>query len=391
MLEGIRIADMTTVIFGPFCTQMLADMGADVIKIEPAIGDIGRRVGSVGKTPGMGALHMNVNRNKRSVNWDLKSEDGRAKVQKLIASSDVFINNVRTDAIRRVGLDYDTVKIFAPNIIYIHCVGFDSEGPDAAFPAYDDIIQGGSGIASLLQRVNGGPPQYLPLAIGDKVGSFHALQATLAAIIHKLRTGKGQYVEVPLFEATTAFNLVEHLGGGTFPHGRRKMGYSRQISSARQPSPTADGYICLAPYDDDRWIRFFDVVGRPEVLQDERLNTPALRLINVNLLYEIINGITPSKTTKEWAELMRANDIPARQVNTLEDLLEDPQLRAVGFFREREHPTEGLYREIRPVIKFAARPNPPIGYPPHLGQHNVELAAELGCAPGNNVPQSNKS
>jgi crotonobetainyl-CoA:carnitine CoA-transferase CaiB-like acyl-CoA transferase len=379
MLEGIRIADMTAVIFGPFCTQMLADMGADVIKIEPPTGDNGRTIGSPARTRGMGKLHMTVNRGKRSVSWDLKTEEGRAKLRKLIATSDVFIHNVRADAIRRLGFDYESVRAIAPEIIYVHCCGFDPDGPDAGLPAYDDIIQGASGIASLLSRVDGQPaPRYLPLALADKVGGFYAAQATLAALVHKLRSGKGQYVEIPLFEAVTAFNLLEHLGGAVFIDKPGKMGYSRQTSAARQPSRTADGYICLAPYNDDRWIRFFEAIGRPEILADERLNTTALRRKNLELLYSIVGEITPQKTSKEWLALMRAADIPAKQVNRLEDLLDDPQLQAVNFFRERIHPTEGRYRETRPAVKFSARPDPAIGLPPHIGEHNEELSAELG-------------
>jgi len=354
-------------------------MGADVIKIEPRHGDNGRTIGSPAQTPGMGKLHMTINRGKRSVNWDLKSEEGRAKARSLIATSDVFIHNVRADAIRRLGLDYDSVRTFAPEIIYVHCVGFDSDGPDAHLPAYDDIVQGASGIASLLSRVDGRPdPRYLPLALADKVGGFYALQATLAAIVHKLRFGKGQMVEVPLFEATTAFNLLEHLGGAVFIDKPGKMGYSRQTSAARQPSPTADGYICLAPYNDERWVRFFDVISRPEILADERLNTPALRQRNRDLLYSIVATITPERTNAEWLTLMKAADIPAKQVNRLEDLLDDPQLQAVNFFRERTHPTEGRYREVRPAVKFSARPDPVIGLPPQIGEHNDELSAELG-------------
>ena len=379
MLDGIRVADMSTVIFGPYCTQMLADLGAEVIKIEPAHGDNGRTIGRPANTPGMGKLHMTVNRGKKSVNWNLKTEQGRTKLRSLIATSDVFIHNVRSDAIRRLGLDYESVRSIKPDIIYVHCTGFDSDGPDAGLPAYDDIIQGASGIASLLPRVDGETtPRYLPLAIADKVGGLYALHATLAAIIHKLRFGQGQQVEVPLFESVTAFNLLEHLGGAVFLDKPGKMGYSRQTSAARQPSPTADGYICLAPYNDDRWLRFFDIVERQDILEDERLNTPELRARNRDLLYSIVATITPSKTSKGWLELMRAADIPAKQVNRLEDLLDDPQLDAVGFFRERVHPTEGRYREIRPAVKFSARPDRVLGHPPLLGEHNEELAAELG-------------
>lgn len=385
MLEGIRVADMTSVIYGPYCTQMLADMGADVIKVEPPGGDNGRRLGRPARTPGMGALHMTINRGKRSVSWNLKTEEGRARLRRLIAGSDVFIHNVRAEAIRRLGFDYESVRSFAPNIIYMHCSGFGSDGPDAGLPAYDDVIQGASGIASLWSRVDGRPePRYMPMAVADKVAGLFALQATLAAIVHKLRFGQGQHVEVPMFEAVTSFTLLEHLGGGTFPD-RDRMGYSRQVTAARQPCPTADGYICLTPDMDDRWIRFFEVVGRPEVLDDQRLNTTELRGRNRNLLYTIVAGITPGKTTREWLELMKAADIPAKQVNTLEDLLEDPQLRSVNFFRERIHPTEGPYREVRPAVKFAVRPNPAIGFPPHLGEHNEQIDAELGFAPAGNT------
>jgi crotonobetainyl-CoA:carnitine CoA-transferase CaiB-like acyl-CoA transferase len=392
MLDGVRVADMTSVIYGPYCTQMLADMGADVIKVEPPSGDNGRRLGRHAKTPGMGALHMTINRGKRSVNWDLKSEEGRAKLKCLIASSDVFIHNVRVDAIRRLGFDYHSVRAFAPEIVYVHCAGFDSGGPDAALPAYDDVIQGASGIASLLSRVDGRPePRYMPMAVADKVAGLYALQATLAALVHKLRFGEGQHVEVPMFEAVTAFTLLEHLGGGTFPD-RGKMGYSRQVTAARQPCPTSDGYICLTPDMDDRWMRFFRVVGRPEVMEDPRLNTTELRGRNRNLLYSIVAEITPGKSTQEWLELMRAADIPAKQVNTLEHLVDDPQLRAVHFFQERVHPTEGLYREVRPAVKYGARQHSVIGFAPLLGEHNAELDAELGFGPGaNTVPADSRT
>jgi crotonobetainyl-CoA:carnitine CoA-transferase CaiB-like acyl-CoA transferase len=381
MLEGIRVTDMTTVIFGPYCTQMLADMGADVIKVEHPSGDNGRRFGRPEKTPGMGALHMTINRGKRSVAWDLKSEQGREKLRRLIASSDVFIHNLRTDAIRRLGFDYASVRTFAPDVIYVHCGGFDSDGPDAGLPAYDDVIQGASGIASLLSRVEICPhPRYVPMALADKVAGLHALEATLAAIIHKLRTGRGQQVEVPMFEALTAFTLLEHLGSGTFPQRGERMGYSRQVTAARQPSPTADGYICLTPDMDDRWIRCFEVVGRPEVLKQQRFSTPTLRQRHLGELYTIIAQLTPQKTTREWLRIFRDADIPAKQVNSLEDLLTDPQLEAVHFFQEREHPTEGRFRQVRHAVKFGARPNPNIGFAPLLGGNNDEIEAELGMA-----------
>jgi crotonobetainyl-CoA:carnitine CoA-transferase CaiB-like acyl-CoA transferase len=378
MLDGIRIADMTSVIFGPYCTHLLADMGADVIKIEAHTGDNGRTIGRHKITPSMGAMHMTINRGKRSVDWDLKTESGRANLRKLITSSDVFIHNVRPSAIRRMGFDYESVREFAPDIIYVHCTGFDSEGPDAERAAYDDIIQGSSGIAALLPMADGRKePRYVPMAIADKVAGLYAAEATLAAIIHKLRFGRGQFVEVPMFEAVTEFTLLEHMGQGVFPDVPRKMGYDRQISAGRQPSPTSDGYICLAPYNDERWLRFFDVVGRSDLLNSEELNSVRKRQKNREMLYSLAADLTPTRTTQEWLDLMRAADIPARQVNTLDDLVDDPQLKAIGFFKERIHPTEGRYLEVRPAVKFSVRRNRELRPAPHIGEHNAEVERQL--------------
>jgi crotonobetainyl-CoA:carnitine CoA-transferase CaiB-like acyl-CoA transferase len=378
LLEGIRIADMSGQIFGPYCTQMLADLGADVVKVEPPTGDMLRNLGRPKKTPGMGKIHMTINRGKRSVNWDVRTEAGRARLRALISASDVFIHNIRGEAMQRLGFDYETVRAFAPEIIYVHCTGFDSAGPSAGRPAYDDIIQGASGIAALASEVERrAQPQYLPLALADKVAGLYALQATLAALIHKLRFGGGQFIEVPMFEAVTAFHLLENFAGAVFPDEPGPPRY-RHTSVDRQPSPTLDGYICLAPYNDERWQRLFAVLGRPDILEDERLNSPALRMRNRALLYELVAEITPQKTSREWLDRLAEADVPAAPMNTLGDLLEDPQLSAVGFFREREHPTEGRYIEMRPPTKFSARPDPAVGVPPHIGEHSEEVAAELG-------------
>ena len=380
MLDGIRVADMTGQIFGPYCTRMLADLGAEVVKIEPPGGDIFRSLGRPAKTPGMGKLHMTINRGKKSVNWDLRQGEGRAKLKALIAASDVFIHNIRADGIARLGLDYDSVRVIAPDIIYVHCTGFDSAGPYAGAPAYDDIIQGASGIAALASEVEGkAEPQYLPLALADKVGGLYAVQAVLAAVIHKLRFGGGQFVEVPMFEAVTAFHLLENFAGAVFPDEPGKVGY-RHVGSDRRPSPTADGYICLAPYNDDRWQRMFEVLGKPDLLQDERFCTTALRMKNRSLLYTLIEEITPQKTSREWLEALRAVDVPAAPLNSLADLLTDPQLAASQFFRERVHPTEGRYRDMRHPLKFSALPEREPGFPPLIGEHSEELAAELGFA-----------
>jgi crotonobetainyl-CoA:carnitine CoA-transferase CaiB-like acyl-CoA transferase len=378
MLDGIRVADLTSVIFGPYCTGMLAELGADVVKVEPPSGDTLRMLGRPARTAGMGKLHMTINRGKRSVCWDIKTEAGRDALRRLISASDVFIHNIRADAIGKLGFDYESVRSFAPEIVYVHCTGFDSAGPDAGMAAYDDIIQGASGIAALFTEAEVRPePAYLPLALADKVAGLYALQAVLAALVHKLRFGEGQFVEAPMFESVTAFHLLENFAGAVFPDEPGRIGY-RHTSDARRPCRTADGYICLAPYNKDRWERFFAIVGRSEVLEDERLNTPWLRKKNGDLLYRIVEEMTPARSTAEWLDIMRQADIPATRFNTLADLLHDPQLEAVGFFRERIHPTEGRFIDQRPAVRFSARPDPALGLPPRLGEHNAEVAAELG-------------
>jgi crotonobetainyl-CoA:carnitine CoA-transferase CaiB-like acyl-CoA transferase len=385
MLEGIRVADLTSVIFGPYCTEMLAELGADVVKVEPPSGDTLRMLGRPAKTAGMGKLHMTINRGKRSVSWDLKTEEGREALRRLISSSDVFIHNIRADAIEKLGFDYETVRSFAPQIVYVHCTGFDQAGPDAGMAAYDDIIQGASGIAALFTEAEGrAEPAYMPVAMADKVAGLYALQGVLGAIIHKLRFGEGQFVEAPMFESVTAFHLLENFAGAVFPDEPGAIGY-RHTSDARRPCRTADGYICLAPYNKDRWERFFEIIGRSEVLQDERLSTPWLRKKNNDLLYGIVEEITPTRTTSDWLEIMRQADIPATRYNSLEELLQDPQLNAVGFFRERVHPTEGRFRDLRPAVRFSAWPDPALRLAPQLGEHNAEVAAELGLA-GSQTP-----
>jgi crotonobetainyl-CoA:carnitine CoA-transferase CaiB-like acyl-CoA transferase len=379
MLEGIRVADMSTAIFGPYCTQILADMGADVIKIEHGDGDSTRNIGSVAKTPGMGGLHMTINRGKRSVVWDLRSEAGREAMHRLLKSSDIFIHNVRADGIARLGLDYESVREICPDIIYVHCVGFGSSGPYASRQAYDDLIQAAAGMVSLLPKVDGNPnPRYLPMAIADKVSGLHAVYATLAALTHKLRTGEGQHVEVPMMETLTSFTLLEHLAERTFIPPIGGMLYPRQIHPKRQPARTRDGYISIAPYQDHRWIAYFNAVGRSEVLEDPRLNTKALRYENIGLMYDLVAEISPERTTEEWLALLHKAGVPAMRVNDVEDLLDDPHLQAVGHFQERDHPSEGKYVEVQPAVKFSAMPNPKLGPAPRFGQHTDSVLNELG-------------
>lgn len=381
MLEGIRIVDMSTVIFGPYCTQILADMGADVIKVEPAEGDSMRHTSRVAKTPGMSGTHMTINRGKRSVTWDLRSEPGKKAIRRLLESSDVFIHNVRADGIARLGLDYEAVRRIRPDIIYVHCVGFGMSGPYASMPAYDDVIQAASGMASLLPRVDGDPnPRYFPMIVADKVSGLHGAYATLAALVHKLRTGEGQHVEVPMLEALTSFTLLEHLGERAFVPPLGGMLSARVMNPKRKPAPTKDGYIGITPYSDERWVAFFHAVGKSDVLEDPRLNSKAMRTSNIDVMYELLAEVTPERTTAEWLTFLKQAGIPAMRVNEMEDLFDDPHLKAVGFFQNRLHPSEGEYIEVQPPVKFSARPEPKIEPAPRLGQHNDDVLAELGIS-----------
>ncbi|NHV25913.1 CoA transferase [Burkholderia sp. D-99] len=380
LLSGLRVVDMTTVIFGPYCTQILADLGADVIKIEPdAIGDASRNIGKSAKTPYMGPLHIRLNRGKRSVVWDLKSSEGRDALERLLATSDILIHNIRPDAVERARLGYETVRALRPDIIYVHCTGFDTRGPSSGLPAYDDIIQASSGAASLLPRVDGNPaPRFLPMAFADKVSGLHAAYATMAAVIHRLRTGEGQLVEVPMLEAIASFNLLEHLYERTFDPPLGPTGYARQLDPTRQPMRTKDGYIVIAPYQDGRWLRFLELAGLSQVTQEPGLTTLMERRANADRLYRYMAQVLPEKTTDEWLALLAENNIPASRVNTIDDLLDDPQLNASGLFTQREHPTEGRYTEVGQPVRFSAAEKAVPRHAPTLGEHTQELNRELG-------------
>lgn len=383
MLEGIRVTDLTTVFFGPYCTQTLADLGAEVIKLEPAEGDTSRLVGNPPQTPGMGPVFMRLNRGKRIVDWDLKSEEGRQAMHRLIETSDVLIHNIRSDAVQRAGLGYEEVRRLRPDIVYVHCTGFDERGPYAGLQAYDDIIQAASGMAQLLPMVDGNPqPRFLPAAIADKVSGLHAVYGVLAAIIHKLRTGEGQFVEVPMFESMVSFNMLEHLCDNTFKPATTSPGYyQRQLDPTRQPMRTRDGYIAFAPYLDDRWIRFFEAAGHAHVLQEPRFIDKPTRRANMSQMFEVMAAIAPERTTDEWLALMKEANVPAMRVNRIDELLDNPQLRASGLLRERDHPTEGRYVEVGMPVRFSAHQPAPPSHAVGPGEHSESVARELGVVP----------
>ena len=375
LLEGIRIVDLTSVVFGPYATEIMADLGADVIKVEGPTGDQFRHAGRPRTTPGMGPCTLNLNKGKRSLAVDLKSPEGKAALTRHLAEADVFIHNVRKGAIERLGFGYDAVREIRPDIIYVHCVGFGSDGPYADLQAYDDVIQAATGTTTLLPRADGNPaPRYLPSLIADKVAGLHGAYAILAAVVHKLRFGGGQFVEVPMFESFAHFMAQEHLFGATLVPPIEPAGYPRQIDPFRQPFPTADGHISLVPYTDAALQRVFALLDAEHLLADPRFATPKDRAANISQAYAEIALRTPARSNAEWARIFAEHQIPAMPVRDLADLTSDPHLAQVGLFQQRTHPTEGDYLHLKPPVTFSAG-SCETGPAPTIGQDNVALGA----------------
>lgn len=357
MLEGIRIMDMTSVIFGPYCTAILASMGAEVLKLEPPRGDEIRRVGTPRNTRGMGPAHLTLNAGKQALCWDIRSPEGQTRLTEMIDTCQILIHNLRPSAAVRAGLDSKDLSARRPDLIHVSCTGYDSRGPQAGRPAYDDVIQAASGAASLLSYVDGNPrPRYLPMAMADKVAGLYAANAVLAALARRAASGEGCAVEVPMFESFTHFLLQDHLYGAALVNGPEGAGYPRQLDQDRQPMKTRDGYIAVAPYTDDRWIRFFAIAGAPDFLLENGLTDPRSRFAALPLMQAKMAHLMARRETATWLTLLAAHDIPCAQVAELDELLTDPQLAASGFFRIREHPTEGLYREMALPIRFDGHP-----------------------------------
>lgn len=379
MLEGIKIIDLTTVVFGPYCTQILADLGAEVIKIEqPTSGDVFRYSGKPAASKGMSPGHLSLNRNKKSVLLNLKETDDKAVILKLIEGADIVIHNIRSKAIKRLGLDYETLKQINPEIIYVHCVGFGSDGPYSNLQAYDDVIQAASGATSLAGKVDGmSGPKYIPSLIADKTAGLHAVYATQAAIIHKLRTGEGQFVEVPMFEAFAHFILKEHLAGNTFEPPNAPACYPRQIDKNRQPFPTQDGHISIVPYTHDSVELLFELIGAPELKNDARFNSRRAISQNMTQVYAELRKHTPKKSTEAWLAIFSKASIPSMPIMPIDNILEDPHLNATGFFIRSKHPTEGDIVEMREPSKFSAWQVPCPSPAPKLGENSVEIKRSI--------------
>ena len=379
-LDGVRVLDVTTVVLGPWAAQMLGDMGADVIKVEPPEGDTTRRLGPA-RHPGMAAFYLACNRNKRSLVLDLKQPAGRAALLRLAATADVLLHNFRPEPAARLGLEHEAFQAVNPRLIYCAAYGFRARGPYGNKPAYDDVIQAASGLASL-QTAVAGEPRYLPTIVADKTSSLTVLSAVLAALFARERSGLGQAIEVPMFESVAAYVMVEHLYGETFVPPLESAGYKRILNRWRRPFQTKDGYLGVVPYTDVHWRTFFEIAGRPDLLADPRFATLESRLANIEALYEELGKIVATRSSAEWIEVLERANVPATVVNTLETLLSDPQLEATDFWKIVEHPSEGVLRMPDIPVTYSRTPGEIRRLPPRLGEHSVEVLREAGFTSG---------
>lgn len=376
-LEGIRIVDLTSVVVGPLATQILADHGAEVIKVESPAGDLGRTIGGLGITPNMGPKFLHLNRNKRSIVLDLKKPAGYEALMRLIERADVLVWNVRPASMARMKLSYDDVKRVNPKIIYVGMFGFGQGGRYAEKPAYDSIIQGASGVAALYHRA-AGEPRYLPMVMADKTVGLIAVQMIVMSLFRRERTGEGQSVEIPMFENMAAFVLSEHMYMKTFDPPRGPTGDPRLLDPQAKPLATKDGYICVSANTQAQAFALFDAIGRPELKTDERFSTIPARFRNVGEYFRIRAEALKEKTTGEWLEIFDKCDVPAMPYHTLDSLMEDPHLQDVGFFETVEHPTEGRVINMVPPNKLSGGTRSDFRGAPKIGQHSTEILREVG-------------
>ena len=376
-LDGVRILDLTSVVVGPLATQILADHGADVIKVESPTGDLGRTIGGLGVTPGMGAKFLHLNRNKRSIVLDLKKPAGYDALMKLVAKTDVLIWNVRPESMARMKLSYDDVRAANPAIIYCGMFGFGQDGRYRSKPAYDSIIQGSAGVAALYHRA-AGEPRYLPMVMADKTVGLIAVQMILMALYQRSRSGAGQSIEIPMFENMAAFVLSEHMYMKTYDPPRGGTGDPRLLDPQAKPLETCDGWVCISANTNAQAFALFDAIGRPELKTDPRFESVSARFKNVAEYFRIRAAALKEKTTAEWLEIFDACDVPAMPYHTLDSLLDDPHLADVGFFEKVEHPTEGTVVNMRLPNKLSLGARSDYLPPPKIGQHSVEILREIG-------------
>lgn len=371
-LKGVRIVDLTAMVMGPYCTQILADMGADVIKVEAPGGDNTRFI-SIGPEPGMGGVFANVNRGKRSIVIDLRSEEGKATLTQLIREADVFIHSMRSRAITKLGFGYEAVTEINPSIVYTNCYGYGRRGPYRDYTAYDDTIQADCGLPFAQSQLTG-KTDYVGTILADKVGGMTAVYATMMALFHRERTGEGQEVEVSMFETMAAFMLVEHANGAMFDPPLSKAVYPRAVTPNRKPYQTKDGQISALIYNDKQWNTFIKAVNPPWA--SEQYSTLEKRAKQIETVYALLGETFLERTTDEWLELLHSLEIPAAPVRTLDELFDNPHLNEVGFFETVDSPN-GPVRFPGVPTWFSKTPGKVHGPAPRLGAHTDEILQGL--------------
>lgn len=375
-LAGIRVIDLTSVLMGPYCSQILSDLGADVIKVESPEGDTSRYVGPT-RTKGRSGIFTHLNRGKRGVVLDLRQPAARDICLRLIKGADVVLHSMRLPAIQRLGMDYATVSAVNPGIIYASLYGFGKDGRYSGRPAYDDTIQAVSGLAMLQAEINP-EPQYVTTVVGDKICALSAAYAVMAALFHRQRGGGGQEIEVPMFEVMSTFLLAEHIAGAVYDPPLGRPVYERTVTPHRRPYRTRDGYLSVLVYNDKQWRRFAELANRPDLAADQRFATQSARSTNMADYCAIVAEIIGTRTSAEWLQLLEQAEIPVARLNTTADLYTDPHLADVGFFKTIDDPIDGTLRMPKPPINFSKTPGRFTRGAPMLGQHTAEVLTELG-------------
>ncbi len=375
-LEGIRVVDLTYNVLGPMATQVLGDAGAEVFKIEPPQGDPTRHYGP-SRTADMGAYFYQLNRNKRSLVLDLKRPPALAALLRLIGTADVFVHNIRSGAAERLGLGYEALSRANPRLIYASSTGFKKTSSLRDRPAFDDMVQGACGLASVNQGSDGAP-RYVPTVLADKFCGHTLASAVAMALFHRERTGQGQEVHVPMMDTMVAFLMVEHMSGASLCEPERGVGYARMLTPHRRPYATADGYICVIAGSDEQYRRLFAALGRPALIEDPRFATMAARGVHVDAVYAVLTAAMTERTTADWMRILHAADVPNGPVNSLTDLLDDPYLAESGCFQKAEHPTEGATSLLANPVSFSATPNSVRRLPARLGEHTETVLREIG-------------
>ncbi|MFT3778955.1 MAG: CoA transferase [Ottowia sp.] len=378
-LAGVRIIDVTAVLMGPSATQMLGDLGADVIKIEPPGGDKTRAIGPMGDRR-MGPIFLSVNRNKRSLVLDLKAPEGREALFRLAETADVLTYNVRPAAMARLGLTYEALSERNPRLIYVGMFGFSQRGRYAPSPAFDDLIQAATGVtAAMAASSPDGSAGFVPLNMMDRSVGLYGFGVIASALYAREKTGRGQRVDVPMFETMVPYVLGDHLYGHKYQPAQGGFGYPRILSTERRPFRTKDAQVCCVIYQDHHWRAFLGILGMGELYDtDPRFKNITSRTAHADELYRFVETHLAEKTTAEWQQLLKDADVPVFPVHTFQSVLEDGHLQDIGFFREEDVPGIGTMRETAVPSEWFG--TPPEGYrpPPTVGQHSAEVLAEAG-------------